>query len=50
MAPFSPEYIDVVLSLILEPIVGDNKLVKRHKDLLMVDLYSPEVSLFFFEF
>uniref|UniRef100_A0A7S4KX37 GPAT/DHAPAT C-terminal domain-containing protein n=2 Tax=Paramoeba aestuarina TaxID=180227 RepID=A0A7S4KX37_9EUKA len=42
VANFSPEYIEVVLSLILEPIVGENKLVKRHKDLLMVDLYSPE--------
>ena len=39
------EYIDVVLTLILEPIVGKNHLVKKHKNLLMVDLYSPEERL-----
>ena len=45
-----PEYIDVVLTLILGPIVGKNQLVKQHKELLMVDLYSPkermELSLY----
>jgi glycerol-3-phosphate O-acyltransferase len=50
VADLREEYIDVVLSLILEPIVGDNQLVKKHKNLLMVDLYSPkermELSLY----
>jgi len=45
-----PQYIDVVLMLVLEPIIGKNQLVKKHKDLLMVDLYSPkeriELSLY----
>ena len=45
-----PEYVDIVLNLVLGPIIGKNQLVKKHKDLLMVDLYSPkeriELSLY----
>jgi len=50
VAYLRPEYIDIVLTLILEPIVGQNQLIKKHKNLLMVDLYSPkermELSLY----
>lgn len=35
------EDIDMVVECVLTGIVGDNKLVKKHKDRLMVSLYSP---------
>ena len=40
--PLTLDSIDLVVDLVLENIVSNNKLVKRHKNLLLVSLYSPK--------
>jgi Glycerol-3-phosphate acyltransferase C-terminal region len=45
VAPLGPDTVDLVVDLVLENIVGNNQLVKRHKDRFMVSLYSPKERL-----
>ena len=40
--PLTLDSIDLVVDLVLENIVSNNKLVKRHKNLLLISLYSPK--------
>eukprot|EP00124_Ichthyophonus_hoferi_P001654 Ihof_evm2s92 gene=Ihof_evmTU2s92 len=41
VAPLSVSVIDDTVTLVLSGMVGQNELVKRHKDRLMISLYNP---------
>eukprot|EP00127_Corallochytrium_limacisporum_P007035 Clim_evm43s240 gene=Clim_evmTU43s240 len=43
--PITDDNINLVISLVLEKIVGNNQLVKRHKDRFMLKLYNPRERL-----
>lgn len=42
VVPYTPDSINLVVSLVLQGIVGKNVLVKKHKNTIMLSLYNPK--------